>query len=521
MRHFKKTEIIRFPDARSVDPGGGDESWSRWEHPTTIKEYGAINKIDISSQSPHHLAITSYSKVTLYNPVIRDVYKTVAKFQDAAYGAKFRRDGKLFGVGTSEGQLKIFDFATKTLLRILRGHTTAVHRLDFTSDNTHVLSFSDDKTVGFWDLAAETLTDSYSEHTDYIRCGFACMQSPDLFLSGSYDQTVRMWDRRTGTNSVLTFNHGAPVEDLVVMPGDSLLVSAGGTKVKIWDIAGGGRELITMNPHHKTVTCLCLASDKGGNCGVVSGSLDRHAKLHDLQSFKVTGSLSFPNSLLSVGVCNDFVVGGMVDGIVQIYNKREDGYVDGVKVESKKEVKRRNHRYLKYTHFEAAPGDIVVDAANRNIELRHDTLLRKYEMSKALDQTLKPYVQRKKPEYAHSLLYELIRRESLRTALTGRDDRSLLLVLSYLNKYLLDQRFFKVLSHVANEVIDLYLRTPNMSENVLKSFNDMRKKLERELAYIEEMSKLQGVLNLVISAASSSTEPVEDRLDKEIVARTS
>ena len=168
MRSFKKTEILRFPDSRSVDPGG-DGSWARWQYPTAIKEYGAINKIDISPLTPHHIAITSYSKVTLYNPVIKDVYKTMTKFQDAAYGAKFRRDGKLICVGTSEGQLKIFDFATKTLLRILKGHTTAVHRVDFTSNNTHVLSFSDDKTVGVWDLAAEALVDTYSGHTDYIR----------------------------------------------------------------------------------------------------------------------------------------------------------------------------------------------------------------------------------------------------------------------------------------------------------------------------------------------------------------
>lgn len=55
---------------------------------------------------------------------------------------------------------------------------------------------------------------------------------------------------------------------------DSLVVQPEGTTFKIWDVAGGGRELASLSPHHKTVTCLCIA-DSGGT--VVSGSLDRSA----------------------------------------------------------------------------------------------------------------------------------------------------------------------------------------------------------------------------------------------------
>ena len=212
MTSFKKTEIIKFPEYLS-DPVG-DSGWGRWEHPVTIQEYGAINKIDISPHAPNYFAITSYSKVLLYNPVIKDVYKTLTKFQDAALGAKFRRDGKLLCVGTSEGQIKVFDVATKTLLRILKGHMTATHRCDFTADTTHVVSFSDDKSVGYWDLPSETLLHRYSQHTDYVRCGAPCNVSSDLFVSGSYDQTVRMWDRRIGSEPVITVQHGAPVSDL-------------------------------------------------------------------------------------------------------------------------------------------------------------------------------------------------------------------------------------------------------------------------------------------------------------------
>jgi len=514
MTSFKRTEIIQHP--RAVAESAGDGSWSRWETPVTIQEYGAINRIDITAQSPNYFAITSYSKVLIYNPVIKDVHKTLTKFQDAAFGARFRKDGKLLCVGTSEGQLKVFDVATKTLLRILKGHSTAAHRCDFTPDLTHVVSFSDDKSVCIWDLPSETLLEQFSKHTDYVRCGTCANASSDLIVSGSYDQTVMVWDKRAGMEPVLTLNHEAPVEDVVILPGDGLIASAGGNCVKIWDIAGGGRSLASISPHHKTVTCLCIA-DSGGS--IVSGSLDRHAKRIDMQRFNVTGSLSFPSSLLSVAVDpeNKYVVGGMVDGLVQIFQESEEKYVDGVKVDSRRNLKQRNLPYLKYTHFTPAPGDVIVDPTNRDIELKHDTFLRKYEYSKALDQTLKPFVQRKHPQYAHSLLYELMRRDAIKTALIGRDERSLILLLNYVNKYLTDVRFSKVLMYVAEMLIDLYLPMSAKSNKLEKLFADLQRKIGRELTFLEGLSKLQGSLELIISSACAGQ--TSSRVEKEILQK--
>ncbi len=176
-----------------------------------VKEYGAIDRISISPVEPNYFAITSSSQVLIYDPVIKDVYKTIRRFKDNPYSAKFRRDGKLLCVGTTEGQVQIFDIATKTMLRVLRGHSAAVRQCEFTADNVHVATFSDDRTVGVWDLATETRLDTLCGHTEYVRCGVTSNVSSDLLLSGSYDETVALWDRRTKDEPVLKINHGAPV----------------------------------------------------------------------------------------------------------------------------------------------------------------------------------------------------------------------------------------------------------------------------------------------------------------------
>ena len=61
--------------------------------------------------------------------------------------------------------------------------------------------------------------------------------SPDLFMSGSYDHSVMLWDLRS-QKSVLKLNHGAPVEDVLVFPSGGVCLSAGSNYVKVPDMCG-------------------------------------------------------------------------------------------------------------------------------------------------------------------------------------------------------------------------------------------------------------------------------------------
>ena len=60
--------------------------------------------------------------------------------------------------------------------------------------------------------------------------------------------------------------------------------------------------------------------------------------------------------------------------------------------------------------------------------------MRKFEHSRALDQVLKAYVVSRRPEVTYSVVQELKRRNALRTALAGRNEKELTMVLGYVNK---------------------------------------------------------------------------------------
>jgi U3 small nucleolar RNA-associated protein 15 len=74
---------------------------------------------------------------------------------------------------------------------------------------------------------------------------------------------------------------------------------SGGPDIKIWDLLAGGRLLTKMSPHNKTVTSLTLAS-RGTR--LVSASLDRQVKFHNISTFKTVHSVSFPSPILTAAV---------------------------------------------------------------------------------------------------------------------------------------------------------------------------------------------------------------------------
>lgn len=295
-----------------------------------------------------------------------------------------------------------------------------------------------------------------------------------------------------------------------------MLVSAGGNYVKIWDLVGGGRLLANISLHSKTVTSLSVSGNGGW---LVSGSLDRQVHWTDLKTFRSVHSVQYPAPVMSLGVGRDdkHVVAGMLDGLVQIHTRKEEDVVDGMRVGSKRYKERVDHRYLKYTQFSASSGDIVVSEDKKEIELKHDNLLRKYEYSRALDQVLKPFVARRKPEYAYSLVLELSRRQALKGALAGREEKGLLMVLQFVNKYITDSRFTEGLIHVAELLMELYLPEHGMSSQVDKLFSDLKKRLEREINYIEELLILQGATEMVLAAASAGIKDPQQRIEHRMV----
>lgn len=363
--------------------------------------------------------------------------------------------------------------------------------MQFIYGKPQITTFSDDKSVKVWDIATEKDILTYSEHEDYVRAGAVNENVPDIVLSGGYDNIVKMYDTRTD-KAVLSVNHGSPVESLLFLPSGGIFLSAGGTAIKVWDAFTGGKLLGTISQHHKTVTCLRLASN---NSRLLSGSLDRHVKIYDVSTFKVVHTLDYPNGILSLGVSqnDETLVAGLVDGLVCINRRKEEV------PEEDKMAKKYNKQEIntKYSNV-----DVIVPNQQSEKYSKHDVYLRRFQYSKALESTLISYVANKHPEVTVSVLQELIRRKALARVLESADIKIVTQLLKFFTRYITDYKFTRVLILVVNIFLDVFEESIHtMPFEVIKLFNNLMRVLNEESLLVNELTNLQGSLSMILAAS--------------------
>lgn len=250
------------------------------------------------------------------------------------------------------------------------------------SQNTQLVTGSDDSTVKLWDIPTETCIQTFSEHKDYIRSVVVCEENNNLVLTSSYDHTLKLWDLRA-QKSTMSMNHGHPVESVVMFPNGGVAVSAGSNVMRVWDIFGGGNRIRGVMNHQKTITSLAFDSSR---TRLLSGGLDQHVKVYDVVDYKVTYSMKFQAPILSMAVSPDdtHLVVGMSTGVLSIKQREQSAVEAGgltLPVPGSKYVKRT-------PTYKARTDDLQVESMRRTKLKDYDKFLKSFQYTSALDAVL-------------------------------------------------------------------------------------------------------------------------------------
>ncbi|NP_001133650.1 U3 small nucleolar RNA-associated protein 15 homolog [Salmo salar] len=496
MASFKSTKIPLYPKlGEKVTPD--TLYWKNYKAPAQIKEFGAVTSIDFSPLAPHNYAVTASTRIHIYGPFSQEPVKTFTRFKDTAYSGKFRSDGQLLVAGCEDSVVRLFDVSGKVALRVFKGHTKGVHVTDFTSDCYHILTGSDDYTCRLWDIPNSTELTSYKEHTDYIRCGTTSKLNRDIFITGSYDHTLRVFDARV-EKSVMTMDHSQPVESVLLYPSEGLLVSAGGRYVKVWDLLKGGQPLVSLKNHHKTVTCLSLSSN---GQRLLSASLDRHVKIYNTTNYKVVHNFDYAASILSLALAPDDVsiVVGMTNGVLSIKHRKSP--------EEKKEVAGKQRMrpvyrvFVKGRNYVPKKDDFLVSKPVKSHLAKYDKQLKRFNISKALDTALESWRKNRNPEIMVAVMKELDRRGTLKNALAGRDEQNLSQLLNFLIGNVVDPRFTPVLVTATEMILDIYQAVVGQSSVVDRQLVRLQELVEREIDYQQDLLEVLGMLDTLFAAS--------------------
>mmetsp|Transcript_6720 Transcript_6720/g.24874 ORF Transcript_6720/g.24874 Transcript_6720/m.24874 type:complete len:529 (+) Transcript_6720:71-1657(+) len=488
--------------------------WGSFKSPTALTLGGPVTYVEASPVAPYTLACTASTRVTLLDTVTRQPKKVISRHKDVAYSASWKPDGKLLVTGGEGKLVQVFDTASRNILRSLRGHEKAVHLTRYAPDGVHLFSASDDCSVKWWDVALGECVSTFEGHTDYARAGCVSPASADLWATGSFDHTVRLWDVRVG-RCVLEMKHEAPVEDVLLMPSGSLMLSAASNQIYVWDLMGGGRVLTKTSSHQKVVTCLRHVPPAGPNAEgrVLSGSLDGYVKVHDLNTYKVTHATKFPGPVLSVSLTRDnMMLGvGMADGYVATRKRAEKattGFAMGrlSATQAKKQQKRERrltastYRYFVRGQSEkAAMADQIVAQRRRQKLAPHDKHLKGFRYAEALDSAL----ELGNVEVIVSLLEELAARGGLQSALRNRDVTELASLMAFLSKYVADPRHARLLIGVSHLVIDIYADIL-LSKELKQQFMLLKERVTIEVRTQQKLQIIQGMLDPILNASLST-----------------
>ncbi|BFY97652.1 hypothetical protein BsWGS_00692 [Bradybaena similaris] len=495
---FKKTNVaVPRVLKEKVTPDG--LHWKKLQAAVIVKEFGAVTNIDFCPTKPHNFAVTNSMRVQIYSGEDSQLLGTVSRFKDVAYSGSYRRDGKLLVAGTEDKLIKLFNPGTRSLLRTFEGHTGPVHTTKFLEDQFRIISGSNDKTVRVWDIPTEKEIHVYQEHQDYIRSSVASQSSQDIFISGAYDHTVKLWDARM-QNSVMTVNHGFPVESVLMFPNGGIFFSAGGNVVRVWDALAGGKLLATLSNHHKTVTSLCFCSNYER---FMSASLDKHVKVYDVATYQVVHTLNYSGPILSHAVSPDdeLLVVGMTDKMLSIQRRKPE-------TEPKPQTNSSNKRRRGNSHmvktFVPSKTDSFVAFKKREILAPYDRHLKSFNHSRALDAAMQARVAKRTPEVTVAVMQELIRRGHIQAALSGRDDASLSYVLQFIHKNLGNPAYMGTLMDVFNLILDIYGISELMNSGPLVTLLLKIKELvNTEVKLMNSVQEVMGSLDMLFAVADS------------------
>ncbi len=191
----------------------------------------------------------------------------------------------------------------------LQGHTGVV--FSFAISGGKLISGSFDNTIKIWDLNTNTCLATLQEHTDYVA---SLAISGDKLISGSFDNTIKIWDLNTNTCLATLPGHTDYVTSLAIS-GDKLFSGSFDNTIKIWDL-NTNTCLATLPGHTDCVIPLAISGDK-----LFSGSNDNTIKIWDLNTNTCLATLQGHIGMLrSLAISGDKLISGSSNRTIKIWD---------------------------------------------------------------------------------------------------------------------------------------------------------------------------------------------------------
>jgi WD40 repeat protein/serine/threonine protein kinase len=253
------------PDGGRIVAGLEDGVIQVW-NPTTHEETAvlrghssAVNSVAFSHDGAHILSASSDKTLRTWDAANYAEQAVLRGHQGQVFCAAYSPDGTRIVSGSEDKTAQIRDAKSGSILSTLRGHDKALQCVAFSPDGSRVATGSLDRTARIWDARTGTAQGAPLVHAEAVLC--AAFSPDGTRIATASGESVYVWTIEPGGPPMILVGHDLPVQALAFSPDGKRIISGSyDNTIRIWN-GRTGEALFTLRGTERRVNSVAFSPD--------------------------------------------------------------------------------------------------------------------------------------------------------------------------------------------------------------------------------------------------------------------